>query len=162
MSAELSLRVKQHLLDSIKHMKQIKACLNEEKTALQARDLDQIEPLAKQKEILLKNAQADIEARQQLITSAGFSVDDTGMEKMIASLPENFAVALTKGWQQLVDLHEDVQELNQTNGMIINKGLQQVDTMLGVVQGNPDARSAKTYNAKGRSTAALTRTLGQA
>jgi hypothetical protein len=42
-SAELSLRVKQHLLDSIKHMKQIKACLNEEKTALQTRELDKIE-----------------------------------------------------------------------------------------------------------------------
>lgn len=162
MSAELSLRVKQHLLDSIKHMKQIKACLNEEKTALQTRELDKIESLAKQKQLLLESIQSDIMARQQLIAGAGFSVDDTGMEKMIVSLPEKFSVALTKGWQQLVGLHEDVQELNQTNGMIINKGLQQVDTMLGVVQGNSDARSAKTYNAKGRSTAALTRTLGQA
>lgn len=162
MSAELSLRIKQHLLDSIGHMKQIKACILEEKQALQARDLGQIETLAKQKNELLESVKTDIDQRQQLITDAGFSVDDNGMDQLIASLPEKFSVALTKGWQQLVALHEEVQELNQTNGMIINKGLQQVDTMLGVVQGNPDARTGRTYNAKGRSIASSSRTLGQA
>lgn len=162
MSAELSLRIKQHLLDSIGHMKQIKACMLDEKQALQDRELEQIEQLAKQKQNLLEHVKSDIDQRQQLITTAGFSVDDNGMEQLIASLPDKFAAALAKGWQQLVDLHEEVQELNQANGMIINKGLQQVDTMLGVVQGNPDSRSSRTYNAKGRSIASSSRTLGQA
>jgi len=161
-SAELSLRIKQHLLDSIGHMKQIKTCMLDEQQALQARELEQIETIAKQKNQLLEEVKADIEQRQQLIEGAGFSVDDSGMEQLIDSLPENFSAALSKGWQQLVGLHEEVQELNQTNGMIINKGLQQVDTMLGVVRGNPETRTSRTYNAKGRSVASSTRTLGQA
>ncbi len=162
MSAELSLRIKQHLLDSIGHMKQIKTCMLDEQQALQVRELDKIETIAKQKNQLLEEVKADIEQRRLLIEGAGFSVDDNGMGELIASLPENFSAALSKGWQQLVTLHEEVQELNQANGIIINKGLQQVDTMLGVVRGNPDARTGRTYNAKGRAIASSTRTLGQA
>lgn len=162
MSAELSSRIKQHLLDSIEHMKSIRTCILNEKEALQDRDPDKIEAIAQEKNLLLEKIVADVDVRNAILAGAGFSSDESGMDHLIESLPENYARVLIKGWQQLVSLHEEVQELNQANGMIVNRGLQQVDTMLGVIQSGTGARSAQTYNAKGRSTAPSTRTLGQA
>lgn len=162
MKPELPSEIKQHLLDSIQHMKAIKLCLENEKLALQARDLDQIESLAKQKESCLEQIKQDIQARNALVNQAGFSVDEAGMQSLIDSLPEQHAKALSKGWHQLVSLHEDIQKLNQANGMVINRGLQQVDMMLGIVQSGSNARTTKTYNAKGRSVATTSRIIGQA
>ncbi|OPX56530.1 FlgN protein [Oceanospirillum multiglobuliferum] len=162
MKPELPSEIKQHLLDSIQNLKAIKLCLENEKLALQTRDLDQIESLAKQKEHCLEQIKGDIKARNSLISSMGFSIDEAGMESLIASLPEQHANALNKGWQQLVNLHNDIQQLNQANGMVINRGLQQVDMMLGIVQSGSNARTTKTYNAKGRSVATTSRIIGQA
>lgn len=162
MSAELPNRIKQHLLVSIEHMKAIRQCLRDEREALQTRDVDRIEALAKDKGRLLSTIASDIDQRNGMLAEEGLPCDNIGMERLINSLPEKFAKALIMGWQQLVSLHEEVQELNQENGMIVNRGLQQVDTMLGVIQSGSGTRSAKTYNAKGHSTAPSTRNLGQA
>lgn len=162
MSPELSLKVKQHLLNSIQNMKAVKSCLENEKDALTNRDIQQIQQFTLEKKELLKNIEADIEQRHSLLSEAGFELDDAGMEALLTSFPEKVASSLSQGWQQLVSLHTDIQKINQSNGMIINKGLQQVDAMLSILQYNTEARTARTYNAKGRSIAQSSRNLGEA
>lgn len=165
MSAELSQHIKQHLLNSIQHMKAVKQCMEEEQEALQSRDVEQIQRITRQKELLLKDVESDISERQDLLQQQKLDPDDNGMEALINNFPEKVAQALHQGWSQLIALYEEVQKINQANGMIINKGLQQVDTMLGILHHNTESRTARTYNAKGRSIAPAsrnTRNLGEA
>lgn len=162
MSELLPQAVKQHLIDSIQHMKAVKTCMQDEQEALKSRDIDKIQAATLEKQKLLRLIEDDIKSRQLLLSDNGFEVNDDGMDKLISDLPAKIAAALTQGWQQLVSLHNDVKEINQANGMIINKGLQQVDAMLGILQYNTESRSARTYNAKGRSVAQSSRDLGQA
>lgn len=162
MSIELSQHVKQHLLTSIQNMKAVKQCIEDEKDALQNREVNKIQVLTLEKQKLLKLIEADIAERQQLLADQDLDVDDAGMDALINSFSEKIAQALSKGWQQLISLHAEIQQLNQANGMIINKGLQQVDAMLSILQYNTEARTARTYNAKGRSIAQSSRNLGQA
>ena len=162
MTLELSRTVKQHLLNSINNMKAVKRCIEDEKDALQNRKIEQIQALALEKEKLLKLIAADIEERQQLLESQGLELDDSGMNTLLSNFPEKISNALSQGWQQLISLHNSIQHLNQTNGIIINKGLQQVDAMLSILQYSTEARTARTYNAKGRSIAKSSRNLGEA
>lgn len=162
MSAELSHLIKNHLLNSIQHMKAVKQCMADEKEALQAREIKKIQSVTEEKQKLLKQIEADIKERQQLLTDNGLELDDAGMQDLLARFPEKVSASLNKGWQQLVSLHDDVKEINQSNGMIINKGLQQVDAMLSILQYDTEARTARTYNAKGRSISQSSRNLGEA
>ncbi|MFG1489985.1 flagellar protein FlgN [Oceanospirillum sp. HFRX-1_2] len=162
MSEALSQTVKQHLLNSIQNMKAVKQCMENEKEALKIRDIKQIQKLTLEKEKLLKLIETDITQRQELLTEQNLELDDEGMQTLISSFSEKVSASLSQGWQQLISLHDDVKEINQANGMIINKGLQQVDAMLSILQYNTEARTARTYNAKGRSVAQSSRNLGQA
>lgn len=162
MSSTLSQQVKQHLLDSIQHMKAIRTCMLEEKKALETRDADLIQQLAQDKAALLKHIEADIVQRQHLLESQQLPVDDKGMQSLLDAFPDTVSDALHKGWKQLSSLHQEVQQLNLTNGIIINKGLQQVDMMLDMIRQNGDSQATGTYNAKGRAVSSSTRTLGQA
>ncbi|MDX1397182.1 MAG: flagellar protein FlgN [Oceanospirillum sp.] len=162
MSEALSQTVKQHLLNSIQNMKAVKSCMENEKEALKVRDIKQIQALTVEKQKLLKLIETDISERQQLLTEQNLELDDEGMQSLIESFPEKISTSLSQGWQQLISLHNDIKEINQANGMIINKGLQQVDAMLSILQYNTEARTARTYNAKGRSIAKSSRDLGQA
>ncbi|OOV88510.1 flagella synthesis protein FlgN [Oceanospirillum linum] len=162
MSEALSQTVKKHLLNSIQHMKAVKQCIENEKEALKIRDIKQIQMITLEKQKLLNQVEADINDRQELLTSQNLELDDESMLALIAGFPEKVSASLSQGWQQLISLHDDVKEINQANGMIINKGLQQVDAMLSILQYNTEARTARTYNAKGRSIAQSSRDLGQA
>ncbi len=162
MSEVLSQTVKQHLLNSIQNMKAVKLCMENEKEALKVRDIEQIQALTLEKQKLLKLIEADVSQRRELLTEQNLELDDEGMLALIGGFPEKVSASLSQGWQQLVSLHDDVKEINQANGMIINKGLQQVDAMLSILQYNTEARTARTYNAKGRSIAQSSRDLGQA
>jgi len=159
---ELSHTVKQHLLNSIQNMKAVKRCIENEKEALQNRKIEQIQALTLEKEKLLKLIASDIEERRQLLVDQDLELDDSGMDALINSFPEKIATSLAQGWQQLISLHNSIQHLNQTNGMIVNRGLQQVDAMLSILQYSTEARTARTYNAKGRSIAKSSRNLGEA
>lgn len=162
MSTELSQTIKQHLLNSIQNMKAVKLCMENEKEALKNREIEQIQALTVEKQQLLKSIEANVAERQQLLADQQLELTDAGMQSLIESFPEKTASSLAQGWQQLVSLHEEVKQINQANGMIINKGLQQVDAMLSILQYNTEARSARTYNAKGRSVSKSSRNLGQA
>jgi len=161
-SEALSQTVKQHLLTSIQNMKAVKRCIENEKEALKIRDINRIQTITLEKQKLLNQVEADINDRQELLTSQNLELDDESMLALITSFPEKVSASLSQGWQQLISLHDDVKEINQANGMIINKGLQQVDAMLSILQYNTEARTARTYNAKGRSIAQSSRDLGQA
>ena len=162
MSAELSQHVKQHLINSIQHMKAVKQCMEDEKEALKNRDVEQIQAMTLEKHKLLKLIESDISERQQLLSARGLELDDKSMESLLSGFPEKVSAALSQGWQQLITLHDEIKKINQENGMIINKGLQQVDAMISILQYNTDARTARTYNAKGRSISKSSRDLGQA
>lgn len=162
MNEALSQTLKQHLLNSIQHMKAVKLCMENEKDALKVRDIKKIQELTLEKQKLLKSIEQDITERQNLLAQQDLELNDEGMLALIGSFPEKVSESLSQGWQQLIALHNDVKEINQANGMIINKGLQQVDAMLSILQYNTEARTSRTYNAKGRSVAQSTRNLGQA
>lgn len=162
MSQELSQQVKQHLLDSIQHLKAVKSCLEDEKTALTDRNIDQIQQFTQTKKKLLQQVESDVEARRQLLEEQELELSDDGMDALLNAFPEKVSASLQQGWQQLIKLHGEIQQINQANGMIINRGLQQVDAMLSILQYNTEARTARTYNAKGRSISQSSRNLGEA
>lgn len=162
MSESVSQSIKQHLLDSIQHLKAVKQCMQDEQVALSSRDIDRINSITSEKQELLKLVEADISERQKILSDQGLEHSDDGMNSLLNSFSEKISASLSQGWQQLSSLHNDIKELNQANGIVINKGLQQVDAMLSILQYNTEARSARTYNAKGRSIAQSSRNLGQA
>lgn len=138
------------LLTAIQHLQQLHQLLNEEHELLASHQAqaERLESLAGDKTRLLEQIEADIRERIDFLVAQDKSGDQEGLEAFLQEQPDSIRQALGKGWQQLVDLMEKVQQQNLVNGRLVNRALQHCDMLLDTLQQIP-GQKVRVYNPSG-------------
>lgn len=139
------------LLQSIKNFQLLSKLLEEEKAFLQYPDAtsEALEVLTERKNALLSLIQADIDARNAFLKTAGFTADIDGVEGFLTSLPADMEKSMRQGWKHLTTSLETVQKDNLVNGRLINRATQHFDLLLSSFNTAPN--KGKVYNPAGGS-----------
>lgn len=122
--------------------------LKKEEDALIHGRMDEVDFLVSEKNRAIGRISDYSAMRCQQLTNQGFSADRSGMDSWLARYPDNEKAVVI--WAELLQLAEEVQQLNLTNGMIIAARLQHVQhasTALQCASGN-----ISLYGPKGQAT----------
>lgn len=121
--------------------------LHKEQKALIGANLEVLETLPQDKaEMVIQLTQLS-KKRDQRLRSRGLNSDRKGMEVLLASCQD--VKSTTVKWNELLKLAESAQQLNRTNGDLINTRLRYNQQALNVLQ-NATGESAPLYGPTGR------------
>ena len=121
--------------------------LQKEQEALIGANLEILETLPREKADLTIQLTRLSNRRDQRLSSQGLKSDRKGMETLIARCPK--AESTRVKWNELLRLAESAQQLNRTNGDLINTRLRYNQQALTVMQNATDG-SAPLYGPTGR------------
>ncbi len=121
--------------------------LQKEQEALIGANLEILETLPREKAELAMQLTRLSNQRDQRLSSQGLKSDRKGMETLISRCPN--AESATVKWNELLRLAESAQQLNRTNGDLINTRLRYNQQALTVMQ-NATGGSAPLYGPTGR------------
>ena len=85
---------------------------------LLARDVAQLEKSIKAQANMLRHIRQNTELRARLLQGLGFSVDSGGMNRLLASLPEEQHQQGVDEWRKLETSIRHCKELNKLNGKV--------------------------------------------
>ena len=132
----------------------LKTTLEDERAALESRDLDALENAASNKGSCVKQLTALEQERTGLCKTAGFKADD--MPAFVAWCDDRQGIGET--WTRLIELAGECDTLNLTNGSIIRSRQTQLGDRFALLRGHPTA--SDTYGRDGNETAGVsTRSL---
>lgn len=154
---------KDQLVIAINNLKQLLQLLNIEKQLIETgqAEPEEITTISQKKEKVLKAVEVDIANRNEFLQSLGLTPDEEGINSFFAKLPANLNAPLSRGWQQLIDTLNKVQEANNLNGQLINRASQHYETLISAVKATQT--KVKVYNPKGGSgSLSIPRNLGSA
>lgn len=120
--------------------------LREEATRLQQRNIHELDCLLVEKQQALQAIESLEGQRRQLLSTAGFTVDKAGMRQY---LQEHCAPTQLVSWEAVLVSLQQVQALNEANGRIIHRSLEQTGQMLAILRGD-DSQSANLYGPSGQ------------
>ena len=124
----------------------LKESLVDEKSALEAEDMDALDSAITSKgRCVSELAELDGE-RVRLCASAGFEAGPDQMQAVIEWCDEEHAI--TNAWDELMAIAADCNALNMTNGAIIRLREQQIRSSLSVLRGQ--APEIDTYGPQSR------------
>ena len=106
--------------------------LQQEQDTLVRGEVDPLTDLANQKISLVKQLSDYAEARNQFLRSQGLSPDRNGMEKWLKQHSSN--AKIQSMWKDLMKFGQAVQQLNQTNGVLISSRLRHNQKALSLLQ----------------------------
>ncbi len=121
--------------------------LHKEQKALIGANLEVLETLPQDKAELVIQLTQMSKKRDQRLHSRGLNSDRKGMEILLASCQD--VKSTTAKWNALLKLAESAQQLNQTNGDLINTRLRYNQQALNVLQ-NATGESPPLYGPTGR------------
>ena len=121
--------------------------LQKEQEALIGANLEILETLPREKSVLVMQLTRLSNQRDQHLSSYGLNSDRKGMEALISRSPN--AASVTVKWNELLRMAESAQQLNRTNGDLINTRLRYNQQALTVLQ-NATGGSAPLYGPTGR------------
>ncbi|SFX73191.1 flagella synthesis protein FlgN [Marinospirillum alkaliphilum] len=151
------------LLKAIGNLQQLLKLLEQERELLQQPQSDSgaVEAITAAKNQLLERIQQDVDERCAFLVEQQLTPDMDGMDAFFDGLPPAAAVALRKGWNQLVELLELVKEENLKNGRLINRAVQHFDMLLNAMKVSQG--KVRVYNpAGGAGDLNIPRNLGKA
>jgi flagella synthesis protein FlgN len=119
----------------------LKESLVEEKSALEAQDMDALDNAIASKSRCVSELATLDGKRADLCTLAGFSSGPEQMQSVIEWCDEGFVIA--NAWDNLMTIAADCNALNMTNGAIIRLREQQIRSSLSLLRGQTPA--ADTY-----------------
>lgn len=120
------------------------AVLQHEQAALIAADIDQVQSLSPQKQELSEQLNALAQQRVTQLHQAGFTPDTEGMKAWLKlQVP-----AVKQSWEKLLASAQTAQQLNQTNGKLIQTHLQHNQQALSALMNA--ANRADVYGADGQ------------
>jgi len=128
--------------------------LEQEKVML-ARDPDAVERLAAEKQPHISRLEDLHNESNSLLQQTGYACDRDGMQAFLAWC-DNSDLMLRKRWDELLDNIENCRNLNQVNGMVVEKSTQTLRHALAVLCGQTlndvsyDASGATVSDAGGR------------
>lgn len=120
--------------------------LDNEAQTLREQELPDLPALIERKVASLRTLEGFEHLRQTMLAQAGFSADGAGMR---AFLREQGDENLTNAWRDFVKGLGYLQAINEANGRIINRRLQQTQTSLSVLLGQGGDGQSTTYDASG-------------
>lgn len=141
-----------HLAAEISHSKKLLVILEQENTALQTPNSNQLTTLADDKQQLLKQLEIELTAQDQLLTSKGLQAGKVGIEKIIQHIGDNSSVA--HQWKELQTLTHACKDLNEVNGGIVAATRRHIEQSLDILRGSTG--TDRLYGAQGK-----TRSAGQ-
>lgn len=130
-------------LDTIKAFNRV---LQKEQHTLVNGDIEDLDYLASEKERLIEQLTNLNEQRNQLLSSLGLLTDAEGMKKLLST--DSSPSKSNKIWHDLLELVAVTNQLNKTNGTIINARLQHTQRSLAALQ--CAAGNISLYGSKGQ------------
>lgn len=138
--------------DSLHEEHQVALCLlavlRQEQLKLVDADIDGLIIVTAEKTKVVAHMSELANRRHRALAAAGFAASEAGMQAWLDSAP-----ALEDGrqnWQDLLSVLESTQELNRTNGLLINKHMTRNQQALSVLQGG--AQAGNFYGPNGQAT----------
>lgn len=132
---------------------QLLACLDTERTALTARDMETLEKTTAEKLQLSRKLEQLEQQRTALVTEMGFSSDVDSLHACFDSLPQ--ASMLNRLWRGILANLEACRNGNLANGGILEASRQHVEQALGILRGQTGAPAL--YSQAGNTSADLGR-----
>lgn len=132
---------------AIELLETLNSLLIAERTALKERDTANIQALLEQKTALLNQLEQNATARSQLLVTAGFNGDESGMDNYLDSLPAS-AASLQQQWQALKDKLQVCKDANQLNGTVVHRSKTQIEALLNILRGQSGQQ--KIYDDAGK------------
>ncbi len=137
---------------------QLRGILGEEQQRVGRRDVRGLETLARDKLALLEEIEELDARRRSLVTEAGWSDDQAGMESLLAEQADRDLVAL---WRQTLALLRQGQAMNDASGTIIRRSLAENQRLLELLHGEDDV-TPPSYGPSGTTATRGGRELGSA
>lgn len=117
-------------------MRRLRQLIEQEQALLVAADIDGLTALTEEKAKIVARMAALANSRHQLLAAAGFAPSEAGMQ---AWLDGNAASGAQNLWMEMRALVAAAQELNRTNGLLINRHMTRNQNALNVLQGASQA-----------------------
>ena len=130
---------------SIFHAKGLRESLGNEKDALAAQNMDALVAAIEDKGTQVRELQLLDVKRSELCRESGFSDGPEQMDRFTEWCDQNSQVA--RSWTQLLELADECNTLNMSNGAVIRVRRQQVEDGLSVLRGQEPG--APTYGRNG-------------
>lgn len=125
-------------------MRRFIALLEREETLLIAAETDELMALSREKTDLYHLLQQQSDARARLLSQAGLTPDQAGMERVCTALP-----GLLKSWRGLLETAETARNRNQLNGKLITEHMHRNQAALSILL--DAAQRPQFYDAAGSS-----------
>ena len=121
------------LIEEVRCTEGLRSCLDAERSALTARDMDALQNTTREKLDYTRKLEALEQQREALIIRLGFGTDAEGVQHCIQSQPGPSALASL--WQQILDNIDACRNGNLTNGGILESGRLHVEQALCILRG---------------------------
>ena len=116
--------------------------LDAEFTALQERDIEQLQTLVQQKTDALQQLETNNQQRNQLFVNAGISPDKAGLQQFSQQLNPPHSEQFRELWSALEQILKAVNEKNQRNELIITRNNRNVEQLLSILRGQNQKKYA--------------------
>jgi len=135
------------------------AVLEQEQRLLIGGDADAVLPLLEQKTALIAELGAAGQQREAALQTLGIGISKDAVDAWITTTPADFQAH----WQSLLELAQNANRLNSTNGQLINTRLQYNQQALSILMNAAGNLGDDTYGPDGhKTTGSGSRTLGSA
>ena len=140
----LQARFAEMLQRELGQLTQLEVVLGQEHEALKLRDAAEITKNTEAKQQLILAIETLGRERMTLLQGAGQGTDKESLLAFVDAEPQ-----LRSRWDELEALLLRCQKQNQINGMLLEKGKQQTQQMLGILLGEGTRKETELYNANG-------------
>ncbi len=134
-----------NLLAEVAAMRSFVEMLKQEQQALVDNNADGLIAITPQKNELLTSIMGMENQRNLSLVSLGLNADATGMQSLLA---QDTHASLIEHWDTLLLVSAQAQELNRTNGLLINRQMSRNQGMLNILQQD---QAGAMYGADGQS-----------
>lgn len=121
--------------------------LQQERTALRDRSVEQLSQLLNQKTDLLAKLEQNSQQRSALLMQERFSVDAEGMRAFFSALQPELARRFQEQWSQLEKQLQRCNFLNEVNAKIAHRSQLTTNHILGIL--TDTSRNLELYSARG-------------
>lgn len=140
----LQARFAEMLQRELAQLLQLEVVLGQEHEALKLRDAAEITKNTESKQQLILAIETQGRERMALLQGAGKGTDKEAVLAFVDAETQ-----LRSRWDELEAVLLRCQKQNQINGMLLEKGKQQTQQLLGILLGEGTRKETELYNAKG-------------
>lgn len=137
--------LKDNILAEVAAMRSFVDVLKQEQQSLVDNNADELIAITPRKNELLTSIMGMENQRSLNLVGLGLSTDANGMQQLLTQANDE---TLTESWSKLLLISADAQELNRTNGLLINRQMSRNQGALNLLQQGP---AGAMYGADGQS-----------